>query len=151
MDLTRREDEVGIRDSARLLGEYIGREVAGGIGSEHIVLAGFSQGGAIALFAGLRYPQPLAGILALSTYLPLPVTLRTEAHPANANIPVLMAHGTADPVIATLQGEPSASLLRACGYHVEWRTYPMAHAVCAEEIGAIAAWLRECLTARSPT
>jgi len=143
MDLTRREDESGIRASARLIGDYIAREIGVGIPSEHIVIAGFSQGGAMALFAGLRFPLRLAGIVALSAYLPLPDTLAAEAHPANARTVVLMAHGTVDPIIPHEQGERSAGLLQARGYPLEWRSYRMAHAVCAEEVSAVAAWLRE--------
>ncbi len=143
MDLTRREDEIGIRASARLIGDYIAREIELGIPSDHIVLAGFSQGGAIALFAGLRFPQPLAGIVALSSYLPLPGTLAAEADRANARTAVLIAHGTVDPIIPHAEGERCAGLLRARGYPVEWKSYHMAHAVCAEEVSAVAAWLRQ--------
>ncbi len=113
--------------------------------SDRIVLAGFSQGGAIALFAGLRHPQRLAGILALSTYLPLAVSLAAEGHPANAAVPVLMAHGRFDPVVPLALGEGTRDLLAARGYDVDWRTYPMPHSLCAEEIDDIRAWLLKVL------
>jgi phospholipase/carboxylesterase len=142
-DLTRREDEPGIRDSARILMEHIAQQRALGIDSRRIVLAGFSQGGAIALFAGLRHHEALAGIMALSTYLPLPGTLEAEAHQANAAIPIFMAHGSFDPVIPADKGDASARMLRASGYEVEWRSYPMPHSVCEEEVGDISHWLRQ--------
>jgi phospholipase/carboxylesterase len=119
----------------------IEREVAAGLAPERIVLAGFSQGGAIALHTGLRYPRPLAGILALSTYLPLPVRLDDEAAPANASVPVLLAHGSHDPVVPLALAEQARALLTARGYPVEWRVYPMPHAVCPAEVQDIRKWL----------
>jgi phospholipase/carboxylesterase len=110
-----------------------------------VVLAGFSQGGAVALFAGLRHPERLAGILALSTYLPLAETLGAEAHPANAAVSVFMAHGTMDAVVAPGLGEESKDALLARGLPVDWHTYPMAHNVSADEIADIRAWLLEVL------
>jgi phospholipase/carboxylesterase len=114
--------------------------------AERIVLAGFSQGGAIALQTALREPRGLGGVLALSTYLPLASTLAAERSAANAGIPIFMAHGTADNVLPLALGEGSRRTLEALGYPVEWRTYPMAHSVSLEEIGAIGAWL----AARAP-
>ena len=146
-DLTRREDEAGIRDSARILGRHIAEQQALGVDSRRIVLAGFSQGGAIALFAGLRHHEALAGLMALSTYLPLPGTLEAEANQANARVPIFMAHGSFDPVIPADKGDASAKLLRASGYEVEWRSYPMPHSVCEEEVGDISRWLRQRLPA----
>lgn len=146
-DLTRREDEAGIRDSARVLSEHIAGQGALGIDSRRIVVAGFSQGGAVALFAGLRHHEPLGGILALSTYLPLPMTLPAEASPANGSVPIFMAHGSFDPIIPAHQGEASARLLKASGYRVEWRSYPMPHSVCEEEVADISRWLRQRLPA----
>lgn len=146
-DLTRLEDEAGIRDSGRILSEHLAAQRARGIDNRRIVLAGFSQGGAIALFAGLRHHEPLGGIMALSTYLPLPTTLAAEANPANANVPIFMAHGSFDPIIPARQGEASARLLEASGYKVEWRTYPMPHSVCEEEVADISRWLRQRLAA----
>ncbi len=146
-DLTRREDEAGIRDSARILSEHIAGQRALAIDHRRIVLAGFSQGGAVALFAGLRHHEPLAGILALSTYLPLPMTLPVEANPANVSVPIFMAHGSFDPIIPAQQGDASARLLKASGYNVEWRSYPMPHSVCEQEVADISRWLRQRLPA----
>jgi phospholipase/carboxylesterase len=141
-DLTEREDEAGIRDSSAIVEEFIARERAAGVSAGRIVLAGFSQGGAISLFAGLRHPERLAGIMALSTYLPLPDTLPAEAHGAARQTPIFMAHGLYDPLIPVLHGQHSAEQLRARGYSVTWRTYAMPHSVCAEEIRDLAAWLK---------
>ena len=106
-----------------------------------MVVAGFSQGGAVALQTALRHPQPLAGILALSTYLTLDASLAAERTAANANIPILMAHGTQDPVVPLTMARASRGKLEALGYRVEWREYPMPHSVCAEEVEEIGAWL----------
>jgi phospholipase/carboxylesterase len=135
------EDEAGIRASQAALAALIDRETARGIAPGRVVLAGFSQGGAIALQCGLRHPQRLAGILALSTYLPLAATLAAEASDANRSVPLFMAHGSADEMIALERAERSRDALRTLGYRVEWRVYPMGHAVCAQEVGDIAAWL----------
>jgi phospholipase/carboxylesterase len=140
-DLTNRADLGGVRQSASELEALIERERARGIAAGKIVLAGFSQGGAIALYAGVRYRERLAGIMALSTYLIGPDTLATEASPANAEAPIFMAHGTADPVVRYVWGEASKRLLEARGYAVEWHSYPMEHSVCIEEVRAIGAWL----------
>jgi phospholipase/carboxylesterase len=138
-------DEAGIRASGRLLDELIGRERSRGIAAGDIVVAGFSQGGAIALHAGLRSKERLAGIMALSTYLPLPQAFEAEvvrnAQAGNKDVPVFMAHGRFDPVLPYAMGSESAAMLRAAGYRVEWHEYPMAHSVCAEEIAAIRTWL----------
>ncbi|MDP2785467.1 MAG: dienelactone hydrolase family protein [Sulfurimicrobium sp.] len=147
LDLSQEEDAPGIRDSQRQLEALIRRELERGIASTRIVLAGFSQGGAIALHTGLRYAEPLAGVLALSTYLPLPRTLRAEASPANTRLPVFMAHGTADSVIPLAHGAASRDLLKQEGYAVEWHEYPMAHSVCAEEISDIGTWLTRIIAA----
>jgi len=141
LDLRQEEDTAGIRKSQRQLEALIRRELERGISSTRIVLAGFSQGGAIALHTGLRYDAPLAGVLALSTYLPLPDTIMAEASSANAALPVFMAHGTADSVIPLAHGATSRDLLRQEGYAVEWHEYPMTHSVCAEEITDIGTWL----------
>jgi phospholipase/carboxylesterase len=138
-------DEDGIRDSAAILNALIAREQANGVDANRIVVAGFSQGGAIALHAALRYPQRLAGLMALSTYLPLLSYFAGEVvdNPAavNADIPVFMAHGRFDPVLPMPMGRTSAERLIESGFSVEWHDYPMAHAVCAEEIEDIRAWL----------
>lgn len=141
-DLCQHADEHGIRQSARSLQVLIAHEIERGITSEHIVLAGFSQGGVIALHTGLRHTQTLGGILALSTYVALADTLASERHTANAHTPVFMAHGREDPVIPLQQGRDSRDVLLATGYDVEWHDYPMQHAVCGEEIAHISAWLQ---------
>ena len=141
-DLSKQEDAVSIEDSARILDSYINAELAEGIAAGKIVIAGFSQGGAIILHAGLRYPERLAGLLALSTYLPLPDRLAGEAHPENAAVPIMMLHGTFDPVIPVTLGKRSCDFLQQSGYPVEWRTYPMQHAVCPQEIRDISLWLK---------
>jgi phospholipase/carboxylesterase len=135
------EDEAGIRASAESVRDLIDREIERGVAPERIVLAGFSQGGALALFTALREERPLCGVLALSTYLPLAKTLQAEQSVANAVIPILMAHGTQDPVIGLPIAEYSRDLLTAAGYRVDWRTYRMAHGLCAEQIVDISAWL----------
>jgi len=136
-----RQDAGGIRASQALVEALIGRERARGIPSRAIVLAGFSQGGAIALQTALRHPERLAGVLALSTYLPLPDTLEREANPSNRDVPVFMAHGSQDPVIPLSWAARSRDALVTLGYAVEWHDYPMPHSVCAEEIGDISRWL----------
>jgi phospholipase/carboxylesterase len=145
LDRRAAEDEAGIRESSRAVLDLVLRERERGIDSSRIVLAGFSQGGALALFSALRWPERLAGVAALSTYLPLAPALEREAHPANAAVPVFMAHGTLDPLVSPSLGEGSRDLLRACGYDVEWHEYPMAHAVCAEEVGDLRSWLLRAL------
>lgn len=145
---SRQADEQGVRASQTAIGELIEREADRGISNENIVLAGFSQGGAIALQTGLRYPRPLAGVLALSTYLPLAESFAQEAAPANAKTPVFMAHGAQDPVVPYAMGSKSKELLGKMGYSVEWHEYPMQHSVCLEEIQDIGAWLCRVLAAR---
>jgi phospholipase/carboxylesterase len=144
-DLTNRADLAGVRQSASELEGLIERERARGIATEKIVLAGFSQGGAIALYAGVRYGETLAGIMALSTYLIGPETLASDASAANGKVPIFMAHGTADPVVRLAWGEASKRLLEAQSYPLEWHTYPMEHSVCIEEVWAIGAWLARVL------
>lgn len=121
------------------------REIAAGIPPGRIVLAGFSQGGAIALHTGLRFEKGLAGILALSCYLPSVKTLKTERSDANRKIPIMMAHGTADPVISMSRAISTREDLSVLGYQIRWHEYPMQHAVCAEEIDAIRSWMLEVL------
>ena len=140
-DLVMRQDEAGIRASVAEVEALIAREHERGVSSEHILLAGFSQGGAIALAAGLRHAQTLAGIIALSTYVPMLSTLAAERHAANAATPIFWGHGSADPVVPMPRGSESRDLLLALGYTVDWHTYPMAHAVCAEEIADLRSWL----------
>ncbi|HEY6457442.1 MAG TPA: alpha/beta fold hydrolase [Steroidobacteraceae bacterium] len=140
-----REDAAGIRQSAALVQGLIERERAAGISAARIVLAGFSQGGAIALQAALRYAQPLAGILALSTYLPLAGTLAGESSPANRAIPILMCHGRHDPVLSLELARKSFQTLVGLGYSPRLLEYPMEHTLCAEEVVAISQWLAQVL------
>jgi len=143
LERTDLEDERGIRQSAAQVAGLIHAEADRGIPSERVVLAGFSQGGAIVLHSGLRYPDRLAGVLALSTYLPLPEALALETAMANEEIPVFMAHGTADPTVPCTLAQESRQHLQAGGYDVEWHTYSMGHSVCPEEVADINCWLRE--------
>ena len=138
-------DPDDLRASQRTVEGLVENEIRAGIPADRIVLAGFSQGGAVALRTALRQPRRLAGVLALSTYLPLADTLASERSAANADIPVLMAHGEMDPRIGVDWAIASRDTLRRLGYEVEWRTYPMAHAVCPEEIRDIADWLSRVL------
>lgn len=147
LDLRQAEDEAGIRASQQGIEALIRQENARGIPAARIVLAGFSQGGAIALHTALRHEAPLAGVLALSTYLPLPHTLKAEASPANSDMPILMAHGTEDSVIPIEQGIASRNWLKEHGHAVKWLEYPMTHSVCPEEITDIGQWLTRVLTA----
>jgi len=140
------EDEAGIRESAGVVGNLIEEQVAAGIATERIVIAGFSQGGVITLQTALRYPRRLAGAMALSTYLPLRNTLAAEGSAANRDLPILMCHGTHDPVLPITLGSDSRNLLQQLGYRVEWHSYAMAHQVCMEEIADISAWLQARLT-----
>jgi phospholipase/carboxylesterase len=141
------EDSAGIRASAAAVTRLIDREVERGIQPERIVLAGFSQGGAIALHTALRAPRRLAGVLALSTYLPLASTLAAERTEANAAVPIFMAHGTDDPVLPLTLAESSRRVLEAQGYAIDWHVYPMVHTVSVDEVAAIAAWLAARATA----
>ena len=142
-DLRQQEDAAAIRASAKLIERYIRAEQASGIPASRIILAGFSQGGALALHTGLRYAVSLGGIIALSSYLPLPERLRAEATDANRASPVFMAHGQADPVIPLAEGQATVEALRQAGFTVDWHEYPMPHSVCPQEITAIGAWLSE--------
>jgi phospholipase/carboxylesterase len=135
------EDEAGIRDSARIVTQFIERETARGLAENRILLAGFSQGGAIALHTALRHPRPLAGVMALSTYLPLVSRLAAEAAEANRGTPIFMAHGLHDGIVPVALGEASRAALEAHGNPVIWRTYPMEHQVCMDEIRDISQWL----------
>lgn len=147
-ELDRRADEEGVRRSAGIARALVDEQIAHGIASERVVLAGFSQGGAIALYAGLRFPFRIAGVLALSTYLPVPESLAAQAHDANRNVPILLAHGSQDPMIPLALSERSRASLEALGYVVEVHTYPMPHSVCAEEIRDVASWLHRVLVRR---
>jgi phospholipase/carboxylesterase len=135
------EDGDGIRASAAAVTRLVDREIERGVVAERVVLAGFSQGGAIALHLALREPRRLAGVIALSTYLPLAPTLKREKSTANASLPIFMAHGEYDPVIPLAHAETSRRILEREGYVIDWHVYPIPHSVCAPEIAAIGAWL----------
>ena len=135
------EDEAGVRASQGMVEALIERERSRGVAARRIVLAGFSQGGAIALHTGLRHGQRLAGILALSTYLPLAGPRQAERSEANRDVPIFMAHGEFDDIIPITRAQQSRQALAAQGYAPQWHSYPMPHSVCGEEIAAIAAWL----------
>lgn len=137
----RQQDEAGIRDSERIVNRYLAQQRGEGLATNRLLLAGFSQGGAITLHCGLRQPEPLAGLLALSTYLPLADRLPEEAAAPETAPPILMCHGRQDPVLPMLLGSGSRDALTELGYAVTWREYDMAHAVCAEQINDIGAWL----------
>ena len=145
-DLTRREDEAGVRASQTAIEELIAAQLARGIASERILLAGFSQGCAMVLQTGLRYPQRLAGLLCLSGYLPLSDAVEAERNPANQDTPIFMAHGTMDPVVPIDRAIAARTTLEELGYAVDWRDYPMPHAVCPQEIGDIGAWMMRVLS-----
>ena len=145
VDLSREEDEEAIHESGKLLHDYISSEMESGIPSDRILIAGFSQGGAITLFGGMRFPHKLAGILALSCYLPLPEQIIPAEKSAQGDIPVMMMHGTFDPVIPVSQGQASRDLLRQSGYSVGWQEYTMQHGVCPRQIIDIGDWLHEVL------
>jgi phospholipase/carboxylesterase len=141
----RREDESGVRASQRDIEALIEREKKRGLAAGQIILAGFSQGGAMALQTGLRHPERLAGLVVLSSFLPLANALAAEVSPANREVPIFMAHGTRDPMIPLARGRESRDRLLALGYRIEWHEYPMPHSVCAEEIVDLSAWLRGAL------
>jgi len=147
LNLVDRQDAAGIQKSERNIVALIEHEVARGIPYERIVLAGFSQGCAMVLHTGLRLPHRLAGIVALSGYLPLADRFPSERQAANAQTPIFLAHGTQDPVVAFARGEDSRNVLAALGHPVQWHAYPMQHAVHPREIDDIAAFLKQVLGA----
>lgn len=147
LEISRNEDAEGIHSSAQLIDLLIKREQDLGVASNRIILAGFSQGGAMALHAGLRYPEPLAGLIALSSYLPVPSTLLKQRHPANQNTPIFMAHGLFDTVVPIMLAQMSKEQLTELDYTIDWFTYPMAHAVLPEEIDDIYHFLERILLA----
>ena len=137
----RREDPAGVRASQKSIEALVQREKERGVAATAIVLAGFSQGGAMALHTSLRHGERLAGVMALSCSLPLADTLATEAAPANRDVPVFMAHGTHDPMIPMARALRARETLTGLGYRLEWHEYPMPHSVCLEEVRDISAWL----------
>jgi phospholipase/carboxylesterase len=145
LDAGTREDAIGVQQSAQQVTDLIRHEQQRGVPLQRIVLAGFSQGGAMALHCGLRFPERLAGILALSTYLPLAQTLPDEMSPANHDIPIFMAHGAQDPLLPLFWAQSSREVLQKLNYALDFRIYPMMHSVCMEEINDISAWLQNLL------
>lgn len=140
---SRQIDQAGIERTRKQINALIDREVARGIPADHIVLAGFSQGGAMAYSVGLTYPERLAGVMALSAYIPAPDWLDQQRTVANQHTPILVAHGTHDPVVSLALGEQAKVWLQAHGYALSWQTYPMEHQVCLQEIRAIGQWLNQ--------
>ncbi|MDT8363759.1 MAG: alpha/beta hydrolase [Nitrosomonas sp.] len=145
-NLSKDEDEDGLQASEQAIAALIRQENQRGIASDQIILAGFSQGGAMALQTGLRYPEMLAGVMVLSAYLPLANIAMQQAHPANRKTPVFMAHGEDDPIVPIHLAIASRQCLRAEHYTVEWHQYPMAHSVCDQELTDISRWLTKILT-----
>ena len=144
MDIDRNQDQTGIVDSLRQVGELIDDQIERGIPPENLILAGFSQGGAIALRLGLARRTGLCGVLVLSAYLLDAERLEDWASPQARQVPVFMGHGTQDPVVPVGLGQTSADRLRQAGYSVDWQTWPMPHSVCPEELAAIDAWMDRC-------
>ena len=137
----RREDEPGLRESQSIVQQLLDRETQRGVPAHRVVLMGFSQGCAMTLLAGLRSPERLAGLVALSGYLPLAASTGAEASDAGRGVPVFMAHGEFDDIVVPSRGEAARDALTALGYPVQWHTYPMAHEVCMDEIADLQAWL----------
>ncbi|MEM7515723.1 MAG: alpha/beta fold hydrolase [Planctomycetota bacterium] len=141
LELAKRHDEEGVRRSAEQLTRLIERENERGVASENIVLAGFSQGGAVALHVAVRHPEKLAGLIMLSTYAVLEQTIEAERSAANEGLSIFQAHGTQDPMVVLERGQAAREQLEKLGHPVEWHDYPMAHQVCYEEIRDLSAWL----------
>lgn len=145
-DLVRREDEAGLRASQLQVEALIAREKARGIPASRIILAGFSQGCAMTLQTGLRHPEPLAGMMCLSGYLPLAGVAGAERNEASLSTPIFMAHGVQDPVVPFARAEDSRKVLESLGYQVEWHAYQMQHTLCLEEVQDIAKWIRKVIS-----
>ena len=143
MSLDRKVDEKQLKASARNVQDLIEREIQRGIDSHRIVIAGFSQGGAVGFEAALSYPKPLAGLLALSTYFATANSI--EINPANAQLPIQIFHGSQDDVVPEFHGQNSVAILQERGFEPSYQTFSMAHSVCMEEIDAISAWLQQVL------
>jgi len=144
-DLQRSEDEAGLRESCAAITALLDRERERGVAANRIVLAGFSQGCAMTLMAGLRYGGRLAGLAGMSGYLPLADTTAAERSAANRDVPIFLAHGTQDPVVALQRGTASRDALAALGHAVDWHDYPMEHSVCPEEVADLNRWLLKVL------
>ncbi|MBS1139403.1 MAG: carboxylesterase [Proteobacteria bacterium] len=150
LEPTNREiDVAGLLESRATVRQLIAREVERGIPAERIFLAGFSQGGAVAYLTALTHDQPLAGLIALSTYIPAPELQIEEAAAANRQLPIYAAHGIHDDVVSLELGKKAKALLEANGYQIAWQTYPMPHSVCLEEVSAIGAWLQAQMRAKA--
>lgn len=147
MDFAQRADKVGIAESVAQIEALIANEQVRGIAPERILLAGFSQGGAVTLAVGLQRRVPLAGLIAMSTYLPDPAAAASQLQPGALAQPLFMAHGSADPVVPYRAGEQSAQAMQALGFTLEWHSYPMGHQVCVEEIDALRDWMQARFTA----
>ena len=147
-DLAQREDEAGLRKSLAQVDALIAREKSRGVPADRIVVAGFSQGCAMALLTGLRHAERLGGVVGLSGYLPLAATTAAERHAANASTPIFLAHGRTDPVVPIARAIASRDVLTALGYPVEWHEYPMGHTLCMEEIADLNRWLLDRLRPR---
>lgn len=145
IDLRAAQDEKGIKKSEVAIKALIEAQIQAGIKSERIILAGFSQGGAMALHTALRYPLPLAGVMVLSAYLPLQDLLVKEKHAVNSHIPLFMAHGFMDTVVSYWIGQQSCTHLQAAGFEVDWHSYPMAHTVSLSELHDIGVWIKNAL------
>ncbi len=145
LSMVRKEDAAGMKQSQAIINDIIKDQLAKGIPSQRIILAGFSQGGAMSLYAGLRYPTTLAGIICLSAYLPLISELAAEKSPHNQTTPIFMAHGIFDPVVPYNMGHTAYEYLNSNNYNVTWNSYPMAHTLCIEEIVAIGQFINKCL------
>jgi len=140
-----REDDAGLRESCAQIGVLIDREIERGVASDCIVLAGFSQGCAMTLMTGLRFPQRLAGLVGMSGYLPLAASTAADASEANRATPIFLAHGTQDDIISVERGRSSRDALKALGYAPEWHEYPMPHAVCPQEVADLNGFLKRVL------
>ena len=145
LDFNNRADSKGVLESAAMVEQLIESEIAKGIPAEKVILAGFSQGGVIALHLGTRIARKLAGIMSLSSYMSEPEKLMNEAHDANKNTPVFVAHGQHDDVVPVIMGNAARQVLQSNHYPVEWHDYPMQHNVCVQELKDISAWLQRCL------
>ena len=144
-DLVMKEDEPGVRQSQKMIEELVAKESTRGVPPNRIVIAGFSQGGVIALQTALRHPKRLAGVMSLSAYLPLVATVEMERNPANNDMPVFLGHGIMDNIVPLPLGTTSRDRLIKLGYDIDWHQYPMAHSVCPEELEDIGAWFTRVL------
>jgi phospholipase/carboxylesterase len=147
MDLQNRADETGVRQSAELVSQLLDKVIAGGIAPEKILLAGFSQGGVIALHLLPRLPYKIAGVMALSTYMAVPDQLKAEMNTQNKSTPVLVAHGVSDPVVPLQAGQAAFNNLKYAGFNVRWQDYRMEHSVCAQEVDDLSRFIQQQLLA----